>query len=305
MLVLLLAATWVQASASTPPAPRWPVALPAERHGHRVAVVNGGLLSFGGFGDARAPDREQRQTWWLAPGAAEWVRRADMGAERAFFGSAVVNGTAYAIGESVERYDFERDAWSEVVAAGKLPRSHFGAAALGAELFVLGGYGASEAVLTVVDTATGAVRSEPPPPGFEKDDHFQLVHALRGELHVLGGLDGETFEPKREHWVRGEDGWRALPPTPAPLWAKFAAHAVLEERLFVFTESGAWSFSAESGKWRELAKLDITLAMPACVSMSGCVYVLGGMQVDRSDARVLMRYAPVDDRWRSLTPKAQ
>ncbi len=312
MSTLLLAALALQSpTPAAPPAPKWPVALPAERHGHRIEVLNGGLLSFGGFGDPGAEDREQRQTWWLAPGADQWVRRADMGRTRAFFGSARIGDAVFAIGESVEQYDFARDAWSEIVPAGRLPRSHFDVATVGHEVFAIGGYGGSEAALFIVDTKQRAVRTEPPPPDFGAGDHFHLVVALRGELHVVGGLDGETFEPKREHWVRGKDGWRALPPPPAPLWAKFGAHGVigevgpLGESLYVFEEQSAWRYDSKTEKWTRTTPLGVQLVMPGVAADGRSLTLVGGMQVDEPDARVLLRFTPMGETWQSLTPKSK
>ncbi len=239
------------------------------------------------------------------------MRRANMSRERAFFGSARIGDTVFAIGENVESYDFARDKWSEVVPAGKLSRSHVGAAAIGRELFVLGGYGSSEAALFVVDTDKRSVRSEPPPPEFAAGDHFHLVVALRGELHVVGGIDGETFEPKREHWVRGKDGWRALPPPPAPLWAKFGAHGVLGEcgpfgeSLYVFEEQSAWRYDSKSEKWTRTTPLGVPLAMPGVATDDRSPALVGGMQADKPVARMLMRFTPMNEAWQWLTPKSK
>jgi len=294
-----------QSDSNAAPTPVWPTALARERHGHRIEPLDGGLLCFGGFGDPHAEDRESRQTWWLAPGATEWKRRADLRRQRAFFGSAVIAGVVYAIGADIERYDAKADAWVEVTPPGKLPRSHFGAAALEGKLFVLGGYGAAEAALWVVDVKDGAVRAEPPPPGFAKGDHFHLVHALRGELHVIGGLDGETFRVQREHWVRGAEGWRALPAPPEGLWAKFSAHTVVGESLYVFGENGGWRFDAAEGAWRELAQSGSMLAMPATAVHDDKLWILGGMEVGRNDARVLRAFDLRGQRWLELAPRAK
>jgi hypothetical protein len=305
LLAVAVDAAQTQSAESAAPAPTWPVALPRERHGHRMEPLDGGLLCFGGFGDARAEDRESRQTWWLAPGASEWKRRADLRREHAFFGSAVIAGVVYAIGAGLERYDAKADAWIEVTPAGKLPRSHFGAAALEGKLFVLGGFGAAESALWVVDVKDGAVRAEPAPPGFATGDHFHLVHALRGELHVIGGLDGETFEAQREHWVRSAGGWRALPAPPEGLWAKFSAHAVAGDALYVFGEKGGWRFDAAEGAWRELAQSGSMLAMPATAVLDDKLWILGGMEVGRDDARVLRAFDLRGQRWLELAPRAK
>ena len=288
------------AASTAPSLALTPIPLPSGRHGQRVEVVQGGLLSFGGFGDARAPDREQKQTWWLAPGSKAWVRRADMGRPRAFFGSVVVGGKAYAIGGSVERYDADEDRWVEVLPEGTLPSSHFMAAALGQEVFVLGGLGGKEALLYVLDLATGTLRSEPPPPGFTQGDHFHLVHVLQGRLHVLGGIHGGRFELLRKHWVRAPEGWKALDDLPAPLWAKFSAHAVVAGKLNVWGEDGAWRFDPSTGQWSALPELAGALVMPATVEVAGDVWVLGGMPVEGPDARVLRRFELGTGQWSVL-----
>lgn len=308
-LVAALAAagdsTNAQSVASESSTPTWPVALSRERHGHRIEALDGGLLCFGGFGDARAADRESRQTWFLAPGATEWKRRADLRRERAFFASAVISGDVYAIGEDVERFDAKADAWIEVTPAGKLPRSHFGAAAVDGKLFVLGGYGAPEAALWIVDVKDGAVRAEPPPPSFAEGDHFHLVHALRGELHVIGGLDGKSFEVQREHWVRGSSGWRALAAPPNGLWAKFSVHAVVGESLYVFGDGGDWRFDSAEGAWRALAKSGPTLVMPATALVANKLWIIGGMEVGRDDTRILRAFDLREERWLDFSPRAK
>jgi hypothetical protein len=280
-----------------------PVALPAPRHGHRLERVGGGLLSFGGFGDASAPDREMKQTWWLAPGAKEWVRRADMGAERAFFSSTVVDGSVYAIGDGLERYDAEHDRWTSILPAGSLPKSHFASATIGSTLYVLGGYYGAKADLLAVDLPAGKLRELPPPPGFAPPDHFHCLHVLGGRLHVVGGLDGETFEPKAEHWVLGPDGWKADVAPPVAVWAKFAVQAVCDGKLYLFGEFGAYCFDPAAGTWRERAKLPLQVAMPQTVVIDGALWVVGGMRVGPEPDRVpiLLRYEPARDAWSVLS----
>ena len=281
-------------------APRWqPVPLPQARHGHRVEAVSGGLLAFGGFAADASGERDECACFWLGPGSAQWQRRADMRHGRAFFGSAVVDGSVFAIGEGVERYDAAADRWIEVVPAGALPRSHFAAAAVGRELFVLGGYPLEQSAFFAVDTASGAVRREEPPPGFTPGDHFHFLAELGGELHCAGGLDVATFAPRREHWVRRHDAWVALPAPPAGLWAKFGGQAVTGGRWYLFGDFGAYRYDPDAQQWTACAPWGRALVMPGVVAVGDAIWIVGGMQVE-GHGNVLLEYRPAQDAWRDL-----
>jgi hypothetical protein len=217
-----------------------PVPLPAERHGHRVERVSEGLLCCGGFGAGE--DRGMHETLWLAPGTTRWQPRAPMIVGRAFFATVVIDDTLYAIGEGVERYDFAADRWTAIVPQDTLPRSHFAAAAVGRTVYVLGGYPVEQSGFLAVDVDRGTVRRLEPPPGFAPGDHFHLMVAIDGVLHVIGGIAGETFTLKTEHWTLSADGWRPDAAAPVGMWAKFAAQAVIGDRLYAFGDFGGYCF---------------------------------------------------------------
>lgn len=288
-----------------PPAPPPdPAPLPGIRHGHRIEPIDGGWLAFGGFArssSANDDDRGSRQTWFLPTGTDTWQRRADLHTGRAFAGSAVVRGAAFAIGDGVERYDPQTDRWTVIAPAGSLPRSHFGAAALGDRIFVLGGFPATGTGMWIVDADTGHVEGTPPPPTFRAGDHFHLLCAIAGDLHVLGGLDGESFTPRCEHWVRGGEGWQAMPAPPAGLWTKFAACAVSGNRLYVFGDAGGLCYEAVERTWTRRCPMPLALAMPCAVAAGDAVWVLGGLAVD-GPRDVLLCYDANADRWRDLLP---
>jgi hypothetical protein len=286
-----------------------PIPLPAPRHGHRIERVDGGLLCFGGFGNPAAPSRESAQTWWLAPGAQQWERRADMAVGRSFFGSAVVEGDVYAIGDGVERFDRRADRWTHMATGEGLPRTHFAATAVGSTIYVLGGYGGDTMKLCAVDATTGERRFLPAPPRFKRGDHFHILQALGGQLHVIGGLDGESFVPKTEHWVMTNptaspdappaECWSAAAPPPAPVWAKFAVQVVADGRLYLFGDFGAFRFDARKKAWTSRAPLPVTIVMPQAVALGGVIWVIGGERVDdaRRRSRLLFRYGIAHDAW--------
>jgi N-acetylneuraminic acid mutarotase len=286
-----------------------PIPLPAARHGHRIEKVGGGLLCFGGYGDASAPNRESEQTWWLAPGAKTWRRRTDMAVGRGFFGSAVVGDVVYAIGDGVERYDLPNDRWRRLKPDERLPRSHFAAAAVGSTVYILGGYGGETDKLWAIEHPSEKLRALPPPPGFKRDDHFHFLHAFGGKLHVIGGLDGKSFTPKAEHWVLtnplatpespSAKCWTAQARLPVAVWAKFAVQAVADGKLYLFGDFGAFRFDSTKKEWTPRAKLPFMIAMPQAVSHAGSIWVIGGEHVaqQRPRERILLQYVVARDAW--------
>jgi len=282
-----------------------PVALPAPRHGHRTERLDGGLLTFGGFGDPSAPDRESKETWWLAPGTKEWKRRADMSVGRAFFGSAVDDGKVYAIGDGVEQYDLKLDRWLKIIPADRLPRTHFAAAAVGSTIYVLGGFGGREKLLAV-DVRQTSVNELPSPPGFKKGDHFHCMQVIRGRLHVVGGVGGDAQTLKTEHWslddpraASASKVWRSETPSPTGVWAKFAVQAVQDDKLYLFGDFGAFRFDATKKEWTRRTSLPFEIVMPQAVVSDGSIWVIGGNPVDekRKRRRILLRYDLARDQW--------
>jgi len=171
-----------------------------------------------------------------------------------------------------------------------LPESHFAAAAVGRELFVLGGYPVERSAFFAVDTVSGAIRREPPPPGFQPGDHFHFLAAIGGELHVAGGLDVTTFRPRRQHFVRRDGSWQEQPPPPDGLWAKFGGQAVVHDRWFLFGDFGAFVREPDAPpdeQWRKCPPPPQVTAMPGTVAVGDAVWVLGGMHPEGGHARSL------------------
>ncbi|MCR9243842.1 MAG: hypothetical protein NXI31_02340 [bacterium] len=271
--------------------------LPEARHGHRVVALSDRLLCCGGFAPGR--DRDVgRRTFELVAGAGAWRPTGDMRQSREFFGAVVIDDEAFAIGDGVERFDAATGTWNVVVPAGELPHSHFATAALGREIFVLGGYPVERSAFFVVDIDRGSVTRCVPPPGFEPGDHFHFLAAVGGELHVAGGLDAGPFEPQRQHWVReGATGaWRALPEPPPGLWAKFGGAAVAGDRWYLFGDFGGYCFRSGRG-WQPATGWNGLLAMPAVVTVGEEVRAYGGLVPGGPRRPELRRYDPTTDRW--------
>jgi len=265
----------IQEATASPP-------LPSARHGHRLERLADGTLCFGGFGDARAADRGKRDTLWLADGGAAWEVLDPMPRGRAYFGSTVWNGAVFAIGGGMDRFDSDSRSWTPFIAAGELPDSHFGAAGAGGTAWVLGGFPVDRSGFFAIDLSEASIRRLPPPPGFAAGDHFHILHVLDGNLHVIGGLDAETFDPKAEHWLLAADGsWQALPPPPVPMWGKFAVHGVVGDAIVYHAMEASLRYTAANG-WEPLPEpvLRRHFAMPAAVETPRGLWVLGGLPLN-------------------------
>tara|TARA_R110002072_G_scaffold241027_4_gene399608 strand:- start:33156 stop:34079 length:924 start_codon:yes stop_codon:yes gene_type:complete len=300
LILALTACTPFVASEPVPQSP--PAALPGILHGHRIERVPAGYLCFGGFHRGAALDRGARMTTLLSPGSDAWQECSPLNYPHSFFASACIDDTAYAIGAALEKFDAAANAWQTVIAPGQLPRSHFGAAALGNEIFVLGGFPRVGTGFLIANVDAATVRAAKPPPSFTHGDHLHFVCALHDELHVWGGIDGDDSEMHTAHWVRRSGDWHALPDCPKGMWTKFAAYAVHDGALYVFGEFGGWRYDPLGGGWQPRAKMPESVAMPAAVASNGSIWVLGGMQ-SKGRGSVFFRYDIASNRWTAPKPE--
>jgi hypothetical protein len=274
------------------------VPLPGERHGHRIERVGNHLVVLGGF-DERSDDsndRGMRDVWTLDMETGVWKQRRPMFTARAFFGSAVVDGRVAAFGPNIEWLSKDFDGWGISAAPFQL-KSHFGAAALGDKIYVVGGFPTEEALKRMISEWRFQIVR---PPDFVAGDHFQIVVSLAGRIHVIGGLDGKSFSPRRSHWTLEREGWRPAPPPPRATWAKFAAWAVDGDKLWLFDENAGYCYDHAARRWAKKAKMPFTVAMGQAVIVDRRLYVLGGLAEPRKN--VLLCYDLKTDKWRDLSP---
>jgi len=287
----LLAACSADGRAAPPEPPPVPAPLDHARHGHRVHLVDGRLILFGGYSGADAPDRGKRQAFAFEFGKEAWTRIADLGTGMAFHSSAVAGGRVHAIGGTVERYDAAEDRWEPVVREVLLPESHLAAAALGGRIWTVGGFDAGPGGVRVLDPDTGEVSDGPELPGFEPGDHFHVVAALEGRLHVLGGLRKDGLSARHRALVEGR--WEVRAPLPEPDWAKFGYRGVVGGRLYVFGEVHH-RYDPEADEWEERAAPPEVRAMAAVYVHGTRIIVLGG----RPDPdRTVLVYDTEADEW--------
>ena len=279
-------------SAQQPDGLREPMPLPTPRHGHRMHLHGNALVVFGGFSRGR-DGRGTKATWIYDFESAQWRPGADLQKGRAFFSSVEVDGDIYAIGGSIEVYDIEKDRWETIFSGGEFPVSHFGAAVVGQTIFTVGGFPSDRGRVAAFDIETRTVTEIPTLPGLTIGDHLHFVAALGGELHVLGGLSGRTM-----HWVFDGSEWREAAAIPEPAWAKFAVYEVVDDRLFLFWESGGYCYDLESDTWSKVQPLNELLAMAASFVSDGRIYVLGG--ISARNPSVVRVYDIRQDKWEVL-----
>ena len=88
------------------------------------------------------------------------------------------------------------------------------------------------------------------------------------------------------------------------MWAKFAVQAIVDERLYLFGDFGAYRFDPARGTWEPRAALATMMAMPQAVALGGAIWVVGGMPVDGERAPILLRYDVARDAWGIGLPRA-
>ncbi|MFN0060431.1 MAG: Kelch repeat-containing protein [Planctomycetota bacterium] len=279
--------------------------LEAARHGHSAQIVDHQLIVLGGFADGSLEaDRGGRETWRQDLTTRTWRRGADMPTERAFFATVVIQNTLYAIGSGIDSYDIGLDAWRNIVATDSTPRSHFGAPALGTKIYVLGGFPAAFGGFFAIDIETRGIDDLPEPPNFKIGDHFHIVSALNGAIHVIGGILHEKFDVSTQHWVLDGSTWRAAAPPPTSVWTKFAVVQVADDDLYYFCGPCGLRFDATTDRWSDAAPLEPVICMPASVYCDDKILVLGGLYVDSGPSRVVHQYDIDNDEWLRLVKRS-
>jgi len=191
-------------------------------------------------------------------------------------------------------------------------RTEVTAAALGGEIYVIGGFnGLSRTVPTVeiYDPTRNTWRQGPPLP---TRLHHSTSTVIGSKLYIVGGLTGMRFRPTREVFVfdlkSGE--WSGGPALPEPR----GAHAVAAMGDILYAVGGM----TEEGVSADLLQLDLREETPmwqhlkpaptprehlAMNIVDGKLYVSGGRQRTlTSNLKSLEIYDPAEDTWTTGPP---
>lgn len=203
---------------------------------HHTALVAAGerVWVVGGY---RSDGSASVAVWSLRPGAASWEAGPDLpepvGAHAAAFlagrihvvGGATAFGAGAALSLRHDALDPQSGTW-EPEAALPAPRDHLGAAAVGEELFVVGGRELSldrnTARMDVWDGATRAWRRGPDMP----TPRGGLAAAVwRGLVFAVGGEQPSGTFDEVEFYDPRQDEWGTAPKLPTPRHGLAAAGA--------------------------------------------------------------------------------
>lgn len=254
------------------------------RHSHSVAIVGETFYVVGGFAEGKAsdPDRGTRDVFAsdLESGVVrECAKLRDGIAAGAV---CVVDGVLHAVGGGVvSRYDAQEDAWTVLTEAAAVPNSHLSATVHDGAIVIVGGFPFRDSVVLRFAPVDGSITALPQPPDMQKGDHFVFCASLLGRLHLLGGIrESDIFD---RHWVLEDGTWRAAAPLPSPAFSKFAAHAVVADRLYVW-DGGALAhvYDPATDGWTKVAGWPEVLAMPACVLSGSRIHVIGGLGLEEN-----------------------
>lgn len=239
-------------------------------------------------------------------------RRAAAFAATAVFAASTVG--AHSGGARIAEEASGSDAW-RTLSPSPEARTEVAAAAVGASIYVLGGYGPGGAPSTAVaryDSATDQWSVVRPLP--VSVNHAAAV-SYRGDLYVVGGYTGAPFslgigtggvaEATAAFWRYhpARDSWTAMPGAPSERGA--AAAAVIGDDLFVAGGANALQplrtleiFDFRTGRWRRGPDLPLATEHTAGTAADGAFYVVGGRPFYGGGThRFAQRYDPGRGSW--------
>ena len=237
--------------------------LPSPRDHLILVTVGDTLFAVGGavLNDPGPPEAPQYRThanvWALATEEAEWTERTSMPERRAAAGGAVIDGQVYVVGgftgsilssedwldwrgkliETAHRFDPATSTWSPLQPIPTV-RDHIGVAAVGGDLFALGGrrllIGETSSAHERFRAARGSWDSDPiaVPDGRGGAG----VAVLDDRIHVVGG-EPRVHATRHNVYHPAEDRWLRAPPLPVPLHG--APAVTVMGKLYLFGGAGS------------------------------------------------------------------
>ena len=197
------------------------------------------------------------------------------------------------------RYDPAADTWTEL-APMPTPRGALGVAAIGEDIYAVGGIGESgdTGTVEVYDTATNSwsVQASLPTPR----DHL-AVAAVDGRLYAIGGRLNGSYSNNvgnTDVYDPSTDQWTLVAPLPTP--RSGIAAAVINKRIYVVggeAPEGTFhtneAYSPATGTWHAMAPMPTARHGLGAAVVDGRLYVMsGGPTPGGSYSNVNEQYLP-------------
>ena len=277
--------------------PAWvPPMLPKRRYGAGAHRIGDSYFVFGGKTGGRS--EEGRDVLRIDKGETAWRKVKPLLDRHDFRGSVVIDGAIYTMGPAILRYQPGTDRWIALKVNQPIPRSHFFAAAVGREIFVIGGYPRERGRTLVFNLDDDTLREGPALPGFRHGDHFTILANLDGTLHAVGGLGNGEREPEKQHFRLVDGKWETRAPHPTGLTGKFTGWIEHEGRLYTFEREGH-VYDPKTDTWTALAQPPNPRVLPALLPCGDSFVMLGGLEPE-NQGNEGWRYFLKEDRWESL-----
>ncbi|MBX3066026.1 MAG: hypothetical protein KF726_23810 [Anaerolineae bacterium] len=193
--------------------------------------------------------------------------------------------------------DLTTGTWREG-AQMKVPRSEMSAVAIGALIYVTGGF-SGENVLEVYDTASDSWSRKKAMPGTR---HHVMSTGYEGKVYVFGGArSSRDWRPTNSAWVYdpAADTWVTLADMPE---ARSAGAAVtLDNYIYIVGGVGGTRsllrYDPATDQWTRLAEtIEPREHLPAVV-LDGKIYALAGRWQGRGEYTSVEVYDPATDTW--------
>ena len=243
-----------------------------------------------------------------ADGGGTWVPHAPLNEARQEVGAARIGDKVYVVGglqtgpfrasRTVEVYDIPSDSWS-FIADMPARLDHMGVAAVGSELFVIGGFSADFSPRDetyVYDTLSGGWSSVAPLPE-RRGACWAVEHA--GSIYVFGG-DGPSgatdstfiYDPAADAWTTGAS---------MPTRREHLNAVSLGPYIYVIGGRRSAAFAVNerydpvADQWTSMTPMPTARSAMALAAFGGRIYAMGGEIPMLFDVNEV--YDPLTDTW--------
>ena len=202
-------------------------------------------------------------------------------------------------------YNIEDSTWAVEAPMLEPGKAYSGIAALGSEVWLLGGYFRREKApgitatktVEIFNPKTGKVRKGP---DLHEPRGQVVALTVGGRLYAIAGASDSAAKADVYSIGIGENKWQAEPAAPAPI--QQASGCVLDGKLYVAAPGpkckGLFRFDPQTKKWSHIERSEDTAPQaPLCAAHEGEVWVLGGLRKGGQTSSDV--YSPKTGKWRA------